>query len=237
MLTSPQRSTLPELIDLGHYTSEEYHNCLYQLDRIGRLLGGDLATYWGFKQLKEAPKSILDVGCGGGLFTIRLAQRYPQAHVTGIDISQEAITFAKQQMHKANSPLQNIEFYVPSQSKLNYPAHSFDVITSTLVCHHLQDEELIDFLKNAYRTAKKAVIINDLHRHPCALLSFKTIAPLLFRNRLILHDGPLSIQRAFKKQEWLQYLEKAQIPLEHCSLTWHWAFRWILLINSSNALG
>lgn len=229
----PQRLHEPELIDLGQYTPEEYQECFYQLDRIGRFLGGDHATYWGFKQLKQPPQSILDVGCGGGLFTIRLGRRYPKAKVTGIDISQKAIAFANERLQAAQPPVRNVEFLVPPTIELAYPSESFDVITSTLVCHHLSDEELITFLKNSYQIARKAIIINDLQRSSLALASFKLIAPMFFPNRLIIHDGALSIQRAFKKQDWLYYLQEARIPLHRCTLTWHWAFRWILFIRTT----
>ena len=54
-----QRSHQPELIDLGpsHYTPQQYRDCLYQLDRIGRWLGGDQATFWALKQLRKEPSS------------------------------------------------------------------------------------------------------------------------------------------------------------------------------------
>lgn len=225
-----QRSQQLEWLDLGssYYTPQEYADCLFQLDRIGRYLGGDCATFWAFKQLKHLPNSILDVGCGGGLFTIRLAQHYPQAKVMGIDISSEAIEFAKKQPCPPN-----VEFYVPPSPQLHYAPHTFDVITATLVCHHLKDEELVAFLKNAYHIAKSAVILNDLHRYFLAALGFKVLAPLLFPNRLIEHDGLLSVQRAFKRQDWVRLLQAANIPPAHFSITWHWAFRWMVIINPS----
>lgn len=219
-----------EWIDLGqpYYTSQQYTDCLYQLDRVGRFLGGDRATYWAFNQLEREPASILDVGCGGGLFTRRLALRYQQAKTLGIDLSQEAIQFAKS--HESNAP--NISFSVPLSPELNYPPHSFDVVTATLMCHHLSDEELVAFLKNASQVASQAVILNDLHRHPLAFAGFAAIMPFLFPNRLVWHDGLLSIRRAFKRSEWVGYLKQAGIPLNRCSITWHWAFRWIVIINT-----
>lgn len=222
-----------EFIDMGphYYTQKEYEDCLYQLDRIGRFLGGDQATYWAFNRLDKAPESILDVGCGGGLFTMRLARRYPSAKVVGIDTSPEAISFAKQHLQLLSQPLSNIKFQIPPSPLLDYPVKSFDVVTSTLVCHHLSDDEIISFLKRAYAIAKEAVIINDLHRHLLARIGFAAIAPLLFNNRLIKHDGSLSIQRAFTRRDWLAYLQAAHIPLDRCSITWHWAFRWLVFIH------
>ena len=225
-----KRINTPELIDLGpaYYTSEEYHDCLIQLDRIGRFLMGNRATFWAFQQLKKEPSSILDVGCGGGQLAIQLAKRYPQASVTGIDISHEAIAFAKEQLKKTS--LTNVDFCIPPNVQLEELPKSYDVVTATLVLHHLSDQEIIDFLKKSISIAKDAVIINDLHRHSLAKWSFRAIAPICFPNRLILHDGILSIKRSFKRQDWIYYLEAAGIPSQAWSLTWHCLFRWILII-------
>lgn len=228
-----KRSNEKEWMDLGppYYSPAQYDHCLYQLDRVGHYLGGDRATLWAFDQLKSDPKSILDVGCGGGSFTIQLAKRYPKARVVGIDTSEAAIKYAKQQLEKVNPQVKNIEFIVSQQPKLEYPAKSFDVITSTLVCHHMSDQELVEFLKESYVIANQAIILNDLHRHPLASISYAIIAPLLFRNKMITHDGSLSIKRSFVRSDWNALLAAAKIPLNNCSVTWHWAFRWIASIT------
>ena len=221
----------PEMIDLGpsYYTPQEYRDCLVQLGRIGKLLGGDRSTFWAFNQLQNKPASILDVGCGGGQLTIELAKRYPQAHVKGIDISQEAIAFAREQL-KYSPSVSNVEFCVPPAAQLCEAPKSVDVITSTLVFHHLSDEEIIDFLQKSVSVAREAVIINDLHRHFLASLSFGAIAPVCFPNRLIFNDGLLSIKRAFTRKDWLYYFQAAGIPSHAWSVSWHWAFRWIVMI-------
>jgi 2-polyprenyl-3-methyl-5-hydroxy-6-metoxy-1,4-benzoquinol methylase len=183
--------------------------------------------------LKQLPQTILDVGCGGGAFTMELARSYPQAKVTGIDISQQAISYANKQL--TNQPaLTNLTFQLTDKSTLAYPANQFDLVTATLVCHHLTDEELIAFLKQSVHIAKSAVILNDLHRHPLASLGFGVVAPLFFRNRLIWHDGLLSIKRSFKRNDWMRYLQAADIDLKRVCLTWHWPFRWILSINATD---
>src|ERR1700684_1818122 len=129
-------------MDTGCYTADTYENCLHQLDRVGRFLGGDRATFKAFQRLKEPPKSILDVGCGGGLFTMRLASQYPEAKVVGIDIAPEALDFANRQLKNVYPHLNNVEFIVPQSSHLQYPENSFDIVTSTLMCHHLSDAEI-----------------------------------------------------------------------------------------------
>jgi 2-polyprenyl-3-methyl-5-hydroxy-6-metoxy-1,4-benzoquinol methylase len=222
----------PEWLDLGptYYTEEEYNDCLMQLNRIGRFLGGDRATLWALKSLQKPPTSILDVGCGGGQMAILAAKSYPQAYVKGIDLYEPAIAFSKKMLKEQNPEMQTIEFCVPPTTKLSEPPKSFDVVMTNLVCHHFSDDDIVDFIKRSVSIAKEAVIINDLHRHSFATCSFSVIAPLFFPNRLIQHDGPLSIKRAFKRADWMEYLQAAGIPQHAWSLTWHWAFRWVLII-------
>lgn len=225
-----KRILTPEIIDLGsaYYTADEYNDCLRQLGRIGKFLGGNRATLQEFRALKEPPTSILDVGCGGGQFTIRLAKEYPKAFVKGIDISEDAIKFAKEKL--AEYSLSNIDFVIPAAPELNEPTKSYDVVTTTLVCHHLSDEQIVQFLKKSVSVAKRAVIINDLQRSSLAYLLFSIIAPLFFPNRLILHDGLLSIKRSFTRQDWHSYLQQANIPARAYSISWHFAFRWVVTI-------
>ena len=112
MFKTKSRSCEKEYIDIGSscYTLEEYSHSLHQLSRIGHWLGGDTATFSAFDQLDQAPSSILDVGCGGGRFTRKLAEYYPQAQVRGIDISPEAIEYANEKLDQHNQ----VTFLFPS---------------------------------------------------------------------------------------------------------------------------
>jgi hypothetical protein len=51
---------------------------------------------------------VLDVGCGRGLIINRLAELYPKSRFTGMDLSEEAIGYARSQISQKN--LRNIEF-------------------------------------------------------------------------------------------------------------------------------
>lgn len=205
----------------GYYTPEEYHHCLDQLSQIGRFLGGNRATFKALRRMN--PQSVLDIGCGGGGFTRRLAQFFKKAQVLGIDLSASAIDYAQKQK------LDNLEYQVVEG--LPFEANTFDLITSTLVCHHIPDDELVPFLKQVYRMAKQTVVINDLHRHRIAIAAFYVVSRLFFRNRLVKHDGILSIKKSFKRKDWINYLELAKIPLNKCSIRRRFPFRWIVQIQ------
>lgn len=225
------RSSEKEYIDLGpeFYTSQEYRDCLKKLGSVGRLLGGNLATLSAFKELKHEPTSILDVGCGGGDFTRLLAKKFPHAEVVGIDYSKAAIEYAKEMPQNANFP--NLTFKVPETLELNAPLKSFDVVTATLVCHHMTNQELVEFLVRAANVARKAIILNDLHRNSLAYFSYFILNPILFRNRLISHDGLISIKRSFIKSDWISYLHEAGLKEYQYTIKWKFPFRWIITIK------
>jgi SAM-dependent methyltransferase len=234
MLTN--RSTTKELIDLGpdFFSDEEYNECLGQLFIINKLVGFfrhtvNLLTYF--------PKnaSVIDIGCGSGLFLLHLSQYFPDMSMIGLDISPAAIAFAKaqrKQWFKKNSQL-NVDFQLQSSDSLTLPANSVDIIITTLVCHHLDDETLVTFLQQTLYTARLAVIINDLHRHIIAYWFYKIVSPLYTRNRLINHDGLLSIKRGFTRIELKRLLKKAGI--HHYQISWGFPFRWTIILRKKQS--
>jgi 2-polyprenyl-3-methyl-5-hydroxy-6-metoxy-1,4-benzoquinol methylase len=227
------RSTQPEILDLGpnSFTKEEYDQCLKILDKVGRWLGGDRATLHYFSKMSEKPSSVLDVGCGGGHFAIRLAKNYPETQVLGIDINPYAIEFAKSQLAAMQRPPSNVTFELKSAGELDEAEKCFDVVLACLMCHHFSDSELVSFIQQASLIARKKVIINDLQRSYFAWLAFKWISPILFSNRVAIHDGLLSIRKSFTRKEWKNYLMQAGIDPSRYTIKWHWAFRWVVEIN------
>ena len=79
---------------------------------------------------------------------------------------------------------------------------------------------------------EQAVIINELHRHYLSHILYKFISPLFFKNRLIIHDGLISIRRGFIRSEWKLLLQKAGI--ENYELKWRFPFRWQLILKGSS---
>lgn len=226
-----ERSQEKELLDLGpaHYTHDEYIECLKKLFSVNKIFGFFRGTV---KTLKIIPQksSLLDVGCGGGLFILHLSKIFPTMKMLGVDISNTAINDAKISLRhwQKKTPKINVSFNLQEHSHLDFMKNSFDIILATLVCHHLSNDELIAFLQKVQGIASKAVIINDLHRHRFAHWMYRILSPLIFRNRLITHDGLISIRRGFTKPEWQQLLNKAGI--KNYQLTWCFPFRWQLIL-------
>ena len=77
---------------------------------------------------------ILDIGCGGGDL-LRDLRHAGFPHVTGIDISEESISYCKSQ---------NIsEVYRMDAAKLSFADASFDLIIASDILEHMQDDEAV----------------------------------------------------------------------------------------------
>jgi 2-polyprenyl-3-methyl-5-hydroxy-6-metoxy-1,4-benzoquinol methylase len=227
------RSQEKELIDLGpdFYSQQEYTDCLRKLFRVNRWFGFFRSTR---KLLANFPKasSLLDIGCGGGLFILNLSKFYPEVQMFGVDINEQAIVEAKQELDiwQKKSLAMRVSFiHQPHPDKILN--QEFDLISATLLCHHLGDEELIQFLQETLQKARYAVIINDLHRHWLSQKLYAMFSRILFNNRLISHDGLISIRRGFTRDEWILLLKKANI--EHYQLKWCLPFRWQIVIRQT----
>ncbi len=78
---------------------------------------------------------ILDVGAGTGLLTALVLERYPQAAVTLIDLSEAMLKIAKQRFFRR----ERTRFITGDYTYVD-PGGPFDIIVSALSIHHLPDE-------------------------------------------------------------------------------------------------
>jgi SAM-dependent methyltransferase len=89
---------------------------------------------------------------------------------------------------------------------------AFDVVTASLVLHHFEEGELADLLRALYRLAARALVVSDLRRATVPLLFGRLAFPLLFRSRVSVHDGLVSIRRGFRPDELRRVFEEAGLP-------------------------
>ena len=110
---------------------------------------------WGEKLIAEfdftGDQRILDLGCGEGNLTARLAQLVPQGFIVGIDASESMVASAKK-AHKA----ENLRFDLVDINDVDF-ADEFDVVFSNATLHWVKDHNKL--LANVYKSLKAGGIV------------------------------------------------------------------------------
>ena len=105
---------------------------------------------------------ILDVACGGGTLSLKIAERGCEVH--GIDMSEDAISSAKRLAEREKIAC---EFEVGNAEDLPYPDEYFDKIVCSSSVEHFKDD--IKALKGMCRVLKpdgKVVLTTDSFNYP-----------------------------------------------------------------------
>lgn len=106
---------------------------------------------------------VLDLCCGRGEATRYLVQKSDQ--VTGLDASPKALRVAQQQVPQAT--------YVEGWAQqIPLPAHSFDLVHTSLALHELEPDVRIQVIKEAHRVLKPNGILAliDFHQPTTPLM-------------------------------------------------------------------
>lgn len=109
-------------------------------------------------------EDVLDVGCGTGGVTLPAKQHVgPSGKAAGIDPAPEMIAVASR---KAQHKGLDIDFRLGVIEALPFPDASFDVVTSSLMMHHLPEQLRVKGLAEIYRVLKPGgrLLIADMSK-------------------------------------------------------------------------
>ena len=147
------------------------------------------------------PLHILDVGCGYG-DSLRRIERWAKRRgiavgLTGIDLNPDATVIAADA-----SPAESAIQWVSANVFDYTPRQPIDLVVSSLFTHHLDEDDIVRFLRWMERHAQIGWFINDLSRAPIPYHFFRIFSKLARLHPFVQHDGPVSIARAFRPEEW-----------------------------------
>lgn len=224
-----KRSTKLELIDTGDYTAQEYEGCLSELRRVNQYLGDTRAlqkTLLREIENNNLPEfSVLDVGAGSGELLREIAafaKEKRRARLVGLELNARS---ARAILEESKSFAEIFSLQGDALA-LPFADASFDYAICSLFTHHFTDEKVVRILREMKRVARRKIFVIDLHRHALAYFLYTTLGKLFLYNRLIRHDGALSILRSFRPRE-LEDLAAAA-KLENVSVERHFPFRLVL---------
>ncbi|MBK9926018.1 MAG: methyltransferase domain-containing protein [Anaerolineales bacterium] len=155
LILSKPRSYNPKAywIEQGETYKQKYHERFekrLQENGYDRNIGVLMSTLHEFDF-----KSILDVGCGYGLYLQVIEQEFPDLDdIQGCDISLTQLEEAREFL----GPDSRVKLSETDGIHLPYPDKHFDIVITYGVCIHVADNKIEDFLLEILRVARQAYI-------------------------------------------------------------------------------
>jgi len=224
-----QRSHETELMDTETVGIDDYRACLKDLATVNALTMThgpilkwlDRAT----RQLDaREPVTILDVGYGYGDLLRKIDawgwRRKRSLDLIGVDLNPMSEPIARAATPRGIS----IDYRTGNVFDFE-PERPIDFIISSQTTHHMSNEELAAFIRWMDRAAARGWFIADLHRHPVPFHVFRALSWAARWHRFVRHDGPVSIARSFRRDDWERVLAAGGIPAGAAEIRWHVPFR------------
>lgn len=98
--------------------------------------------------LTKEPQDILDLGCSVGMSTFALHELYPQAEITGLDLSPYFLAVAH---YRTQQRYAQINWVHAAAESTGLPDGSFDLVSTFLMCHELPQSATRQIFREAQR--------------------------------------------------------------------------------------
>jgi SAM-dependent methyltransferase len=221
----------PELLDGPLEDRAALAGNLRDLRRINRLLGGVRLSAHALDALAPGARSMtmLDIGTGGADIPLALIERWRRAgrrlSVVATDSRPEIVDLARAVID-GRVPSGDLDLRVADGRSLPFADDAFDAVHASMVIHHLEPAEAVGMLAEMARVARLGVVVNDLARGRLQFAGAWLLGHALTGNRLTRHDAPLSVRRAYTRDEVAALGAKAGVRVVHAatdSLRHRWA--------------
>ncbi len=219
-----KRVVTPELMDAEAWTQPELGAALADLGRINRWFGG-IGTMVSMlervaRRSEARTLSMLDVGGAGGDLAREAAKRLRrQGTELRVAVTDRAVSHLDRRMPGVAG----------DAGALPFRDHSFDVVGCSLLVHHLEPAQVRQFVGEALRVCRLAVLINDLRRSPVHLALVYAGFPL-YRSPLTRNDGPASVRAAYTPAEIRELLRDVRGKIEVAN---HYLYRMAVIVWKS----
>lgn len=219
-----QRDRGFEYLDDPDISSVVAARSLRDVALANRLFGGTRAMLSEVRQVFREQQgrgtrhlTLLDVGTGLGDIPVVVAKEATrfgiQVRAVGIEISEPMARVARQSA---------IPVLAADARALPFADDSIDIVTCSLVLHHLDNHDSLCMLRECSRVARTAVVVADLQRSVVAMALLWLVSfPLRF-HPISRHDGVVSIKRGFSVAELRDLVASTTSAAVRCRRRWGW---------------
>ncbi|MEG4069074.1 class I SAM-dependent methyltransferase [Microcoleus sp. Pol11C2] len=105
-------------------------------------------------KIASSPQDIVDLGCSVGMSTFALGEVYPEAKMTGVELSPYFLAVAKYRSQQRESEFSNQKsptWVHAAAESTGLPAAAFDLVSICLVCHELPQKATREVFREARR--------------------------------------------------------------------------------------
>ena len=196
-----QRANESEIMDDLSQSQDEFAAAYRELEIINRRLGGIRAIERFLPRVNgRRDLLILDVAAGACDVGEALIRKW-SCRVVALDLNSRGLKLVDKVWPVVGNALE-----------LPFRDGTFDVVVASLFFHHLSNEDCVRVLAQMWRIAKRRILVNDLYRHAVAYVSIRALTAVFSKSRMVRHDAPVSVLRAFHPNELLNIAGKAGVP-------------------------
>jgi ubiquinone/menaquinone biosynthesis C-methylase UbiE len=220
-----QRTDAPEILDSDACSASEVRAVLKVLSRVNRWCGGVAPTQQMIERVAGVAGtkclSMLEVAAGSGEISEIVRQNLARR---GITVEITLLDRARSHLSAENHTASN-QSVAGDALALPFADGAFDLVSCNLFAHHLNQQQLAQFVREGLRVSRRALLINDLVRDPMHLALVYISYPIM-RNRIAWLDGLTSVRRAYVPDEMRSMIASAVAPAAaQIDISRHYLFR------------
>jgi ubiquinone/menaquinone biosynthesis C-methylase UbiE len=115
------------------------------------------------QHLQHKPQNILDLGCGAGISSFALQTLFPEATITGVDLSPYFLAIAQYQSQRRGM---NIHWKHAAAETTGLADASLDLVSSSLLFHELPQLAIRELLDEARRVLRPGGYLAMMDMNP-----------------------------------------------------------------------
>lgn len=196
-----------------------FDNIAHRYDFLNHFLSAGIDHQWRKKAVQQLediePKQILDMATGTGDLAVSLKNKYPEARVTGIDLSPGMIAIAQQKIDK--KAIDGVEMIVGDAENIDLPDDYFDAITVGFGVRNFENLQLgLKEMRRVLKPGGRLVVLEfsqprGILFRPLFMFYFKNILPLY--GKMVSKD-PKAYEYLFESVQTFPAYEKFMAELQ-----------------------